>query len=315
MAEITAATVKELRDRTGAGMMDCKKALGETQGDMEAAIDWLRTKGLAAAAKKAGRTAAEGLVAVAVAGTRGAVVEVNSETDFVAKNEQFQEFVRTVAGIALATGSDVDALKAAAWPAGGTVEEKLTGNIATIGEHQSLRRAAILEVGDGVVVSYVHNAVTAGLGKIGVLVALESNGDKAALETLGKQLAMHIAAANPLALRGEDLDADKVERERAIAAEKAKESGKPENIVEKMVEGAIAKFRKEMAFLSQLFVMDNKTKVEDVVAAEAKKVGAPINVAGFVRFQLGEGIEKKESDFAAEVAAASGVGAKAEPVA
>ncbi|MEA3004511.1 MAG: elongation factor Ts [Sphingomonadales bacterium] len=315
MAEITAATVKELRERTGAGMMDCKKALGENQGDMEAAIDWLRTKGLAAAAKKAGRTAAEGLVGVAVRGTKGAVVEVNSETDFVAKNEQFQEFVRTVAGLALDTGSDVEALKAAAWPAGGTVEEKLTANIATIGEHQSLRRAALLEVGDGVVVSYVHNAAAPGLGKIGVLVALESAGGKAALEALGKQLAMHIAAANPLALRGEDLDSDMVERERAIAAEKAKESGKPENIVEKMVEGAIAKFRKEMAFLSQLFVMDNKTRVEDVVAAEAKKVGAPIAVAGFIRFQLGEGIEKKESDFAAEVAAASGVGARAEPVA
>ncbi|MBV9884695.1 MAG: elongation factor Ts [Sphingomonadaceae bacterium] len=308
MAEITAATVKELRERTGAGMMDCKKALGETSGDMEAAIDWLRTKGLAAAAKKAGRQAAEGLVGVAVRGTRGAVVEVNSETDFVAKNEQFQDFVRTVSQLALDTGSEVSALASAAWPAGGTVEEKLTANIATIGENQSLRRAAILEVGDGVVVSYVHNAVSAGLGKIGVLVALESTGDKAALETLGKQLAMHIAAANPLALRGEDLDADLVERERSIASDKAKESGKPDNIVEKMVEGAIAKFRKEMAFLSQLFVMDNKTKVEDVVASHAKQVGAPIQVAGFVRFQLGEGIEKKESDFAAEVAAASGVG-------
>jgi elongation factor Ts len=315
MAEITAATVKELRERTGAGMMDCKKALGETSGDMEAAIDWLRTKGLAAAAKKAGRTAAEGLVGVAVSGTRGTVVEVNSETDFVAKNEQFQEFVRTVAQLALKTGSNVETLKTAAWPSGGTVDEKLTNNIATIGENQSLRRAGLLEVGDGVVVSYVHNAVTAGLGKIGVLVALESAGDKGALETLGKQLAMHIAAANPLALRGEDLDPSLVERERSIAQEKAKESGKPENIVEKMVEGAIAKFRKEMTFLSQLFVMDNKTKVEDVVAAEANKVGAPIQVAGFVRFQLGEGIEKKESDFAAEVAAASGVGAKAEPVA
>jgi elongation factor Ts len=315
MAEITAATVKELRERTGAGMMDCKKALGETQGDMEAAIDWLRTKGLAAAAKKAGRQAAEGLVGVAVRGTKGAVVEVNSETDFVAKNEQFQEFVRTVSNLALDTGSDVDALKAAAWPAGGTVEEKLTANIATIGENQSLRRAALIEVGDGVVVSYVHNAVSAGLGKIGVLVALESSGDKAALEALGKQLAMHIAAANPLALRGEDLDAGLIDRERAIAAEKAKESGKPENIVEKMVEGALAKFRKEMAFLSQLFVIDNKTRIEDVVAAEAKKVGAPIAVAGFVRFQLGEGIEKQTSDFAAEVAAASGVGQKPETVA
>ena len=314
MAEITAASVKELRERTGAGMMDCKKALGETQGDMEAAIDWLRTKGLAAAAKKAGRQAAEGLVGVAVRGTKGAVVEVNSETDFVAKNEQFQAFVRTVAGLALDTGSDVEALKAAQWPAGGTVEEKLTANIATIGENQSLRRAALLEVGDGVVVSYVHNAVSGGLGKIGVLVALESTGDKAALEALGKSLAMHIAAANPLALRGEDLDAGLIGRERAIASEKAKESGKPENIIEKMVEGALAKFRKEMAFLSQLFVMDNKTKVEDVVAAEAKKVGAPIAVAGFVRFQLGEGIEKQTSDFAAEVAAASGVPQKPETV-
>ncbi|MEA3039318.1 MAG: elongation factor Ts [Sphingomonadales bacterium] len=315
MAEITAASVKELRERTGAGMMDCKKALGETQGDMEAAIDWLRTKGLAAAAKKAGRTAAEGLVGVAVRGTRGAAVEVNSETDFVAKNEQFQEFVRTVAGLALDTGSDVDALKAAQWPAGGTVEEKLTSNIATIGENQSLRRAALLEVGDGVVVSYVHNAVSPGLGKIGVLVALESTGDKAALEALGKQLAMHIAAANPLALRGEDLDAAMIERERSIATEKAKESGKPADIVAKMVDGAIAKFRKEMAFLSQLFVIDNKTRIEDVVAGHAKQIGAPITIPGFVRFQLGEGIEKKESDFAAEVAAASGVGQKPEPVA
>ncbi|MEA3049068.1 MAG: elongation factor Ts [Sphingomonadales bacterium] len=315
MAEITAASVKELRERTGAGMMDCKKALGETQGDMEAAIDWLRTKGLAAAAKKAGRTAAEGLVGVAVRGTRGAAVEVNSETDFVAKNEQFQEFVRTVAGLALDTGGDVDALKAAQWPAGGTVEEKLTSNIATIGENQSLRRAALLEVGDGVVVSYVHNAVSPGLGKIGVLVALESTGDKAALEALGKQLAMHIAAANPLALRGEDLDAAMIERERSIATEKAKESGKPADIVAKMVDGAIAKFRKEMAFLSQLFVIDNKTRIEDVVAGHAKQIGAPITIPGFVRFQLGEGIEKKESDFAAEVAAASGVGQKPEPVA
>jgi elongation factor Ts len=315
MAEITAANVKELRERTGAGMMDCKKALGETQGDMEAAIDWLRTKGLAAAAKKAGRTAAEGLVGVAVRGTRGAVVEVNSETDFVAKNEQFQEFVHTVAGLALDTGSDVEALKSAAWPAGGTVEEKLTANIATIGENQSLRRAALLEVGDGVVISYVHNSVSPGLGKIGVLVALESTGDKAALEALGKQLAMHIAAANPLALRGEDLDSAMIERERSIATEKAKESGKPADIVAKMVDGAIAKFRKEMAFLSQLFVIDNKTKIEEVVAGHSKQIGAPIAIPGFVRFQLGEGIEKKESDFAAEVAAVSGVGNKPEPVA
>jgi elongation factor Ts len=313
MAEITAAAVKELRERTGAGMMDCKKALGETQGDMEAAIDWLRTKGLAAAAKKAGRTAAEGLVGVAVAGTRGAVVEVNSETDFVAKNEQFQEFVRTVAELALTGSGNVEGLLAASWPSGGTVEEKLTANIATIGENQSLRRSAVLQVSDGVVVSYVHNSVAPGLGKIGVLVALESGADRAGLETLGKQLAMHIAAANPQALTGEELDPGLIERERAIAAEKARESGKPADIVERMVEGAIAKFRKENALLSQLFVMDNKTKVGDVVAAAGKQAGAAVDVKAYVRFQLGEGVEKKESDFAAEVAAASGVN-KPEPV-
>ena len=314
MAEITAATVKELRERTGAGMMDCKKALGETGGDMEAAIDWLRTKGLAAAAKKAGRVAAEGLIGVAELGTMVAAVEVNSETDFVAKNEQFQDFVRNVAQIALATGGDVDELARAQYPGGGTVGEALTGNIATIGENQSLRRAARLEVQQGVVVSYVHNAVKPGLGKIGVLVALDSEADRGELEALGRQLAMHIAAANPLALRGEDLDSDLVERERSIALEKAKESGKPDNIVEKMVEGALAKFRKENALLSQLFVIDNKTKIEDVVTAEAKRLGKDVTLKGFVRFQLGEGIEKKESDFAAEVAAASGVG-KPEPVA
>ena len=314
MAEITAAAVKELRERTGAGMMDCKKALGETQGDMEAAIDWLRTKGLAAAAKKAGRTAAEGLVGVAVAGNRGAVVEVNSETDFVAKNEQFQEFVRTVADLALQGSGNVENLLSASWPAGGTVQEKLTSNVATIGENQSLRRTAVLQVNDGVVVSYVHNSVAPGLGKIGVLVALESAADKGALESLGKQLAMHIAAANPQALTGVELESATIERERSTAAEKAKESGTPDAIVEKMVEGAIAKFRKENALLSQLFVMDNKTKVEDVVAAAGKQAGATITISAFVRFQLGEGIEKKESDFAAEVAAASGVG-KVEPVA
>ncbi|HEX2763700.1 MAG TPA: translation elongation factor Ts [Allosphingosinicella sp.] len=308
MAEITAATVKELRERTGAGMMDCKKALGETQGDMEAAIDWLRAKGLAAAAKKAGRTAAEGLVGVAVAGNRGAVVEVNSETDFVAKNEQFQEFVRIAAQLALDGSGTVENLLAAGYPGGGTVEEKLTANIATIGENQSLRRSAVLQVPQGVVVSYVHNAVTPGLGKIGVLVALESEGEAEALTQLGKQLAMHIAAANPQALRGEDLDPSLIERERAIASEKASESGKPAEIVAKMVEGSIAKFRKENALMSQLFVMDNKTKVEDVIAGEAKRIGSAVALNAFVRFQLGEGIEKKESDFAAEVAAASGVG-------
>ncbi len=307
MAELTAATVQELRERTGAGLMDCTKALGETGGDLEAAIDWRRTKGLAAAAKKAGRTAAEGLVGVAVQGKKGAVVEVNSETDFVAKNEQFQEFVRTVAELALTGSGTVEGLLAAEWPAGGSVQEKLTGNIATIGENQSLRRSAVLQVAEGVVVSYVHNAAAPGLGKIGVLVALESTGDTAQLEQLGKQLAMHIAAANPLALTGGELDPATIERERAIATEKAGESGKPADIVAKMVDGAIAKYRKENALLSQLFVMDNKTKVEDVVKAEGKKLGASVELKAYVRFQLGEGIEKKENDFAAEVAAASGI--------
>ncbi|URD61648.1 translation elongation factor Ts [Sphingomonas sp. KRR8] len=307
MAEITAASVKELRERTGAGMMDCKKALAENNGEMEASVDWLRAKGLAAAAKKSGRTAAEGLVGVAVSGTRGAVVEVNSETDFVAKNEQFQEFVREVSQLALQTGGDVEALKGAAYPGGGTVEEKLTNNIATIGENQSLRRAALLEVAEGAVVSYVHNAVAPNMGKIGVLVALEGSAPAETLNALGKQLAMHIAAANPLALHADELDAELLERERAIANEKAKESGKPANIVEKMVEGAIAKFKKESALLSQLFVMDNKTPVSDVVSQAGKDAGAPVHLKAFIRFQLGEGIEKAQSDFAAEVAAASGV--------
>jgi elongation factor Ts len=314
MAEITAATVKELRERTGAGMMDCKKALAETNGEMEAAVDWLRAKGLAAAAKKAGRTAAEGLVGVAVEGHRGAVVEVNSETDFVAKNEIFQDFVRNVAKLALEHGLDVEALGAAAYPSGGTVGEALTENIAKIGENQSLRRAAVLEVSEGAVVSYVHNQVTPGLGKIGVLVALESNAPAGLLATLGKQIAMHVAAAHPLALAAEDLPAELIERERSIAMEKAKESGKPANIVEKMVEGGLAKFRKENALLTQLFVIDNKTPVAEVVASAAKEAGAAIQLTGFARFQLGEGIEKKQDDFAAEVAAAAGV-KKDEPVA
>jgi elongation factor Ts len=307
MAEVTAAMVKELRETSGAGMMDCKKALGETAGDMEAAIDWLRTKGLATAAKKAGRTAAEGLVGVTTSGTRGAVVEVNSETDFVAKNEQFQSFVRDVTALALESGAKgIDDLKAARL-GDVSVEEKLTANIATIGENQSLRRLAVVAVNEGAVVSYVHNAAAPGLGKIGVLVALEGNAPTAAIETLGKQLAMHIAAASPSALHEEGLDEALVSRERAIAMEKAAESGKPENVVEKMVEGAVAKFRKENALMSQLFVMDNKTKIADVVAAAAKQSGGSIALVDYVRFQLGEGIEKAESDFAAEVAAASGV--------
>jgi elongation factor Ts len=314
MADITAATVKELRERTSAGMMDCKKALAETNGDMEAAIDWLRAKGLSAAAKKAGRTASEGLVGVVVEGNRGAVVEVNSETDFVAKNEVFQDFVSNVAKLALEKGTDVEALGAAQYPGGGTVQEKLTDNIAKIGENQSLRRAAVLEVGEGAVVPYVHNKVAEGLGKIGVLVALESAAPADTLTQLGKQIAMHVAAAHPLALTADDLDAGLIERERSIALEKAKESGKPQNIVEKMVEGGLAKFRKEHALTTQLFVMDGKTPVAEVVASAAKDAGTGIELKGFIRFQLGEGIEKKQEDFAAEVAAAAGT-SKAEPVA
>jgi len=307
MAEITAAAVKDLRERSGAGMMDCKKALTENGGDMEAAIDWLRTKGLATAAKKSSRTAAEGLVGVAVEGKKGAAVEVNSETDFVAKNDQFQDFVRTVSKLALTTGDDVGALAAAAYPGGGTVQEKLTANVATIGENQQLRRVKTVSVNEGAVVSYVHNAAGAGIGKIGVLVALEGSAPVDKIETLGKSLAMHIAAASPLALHEEGLDAALVDRERAIAAEKAAESGKPANIIEKMVEGAVAKFRKESALLNQIFVMDNKTKIADVIQAAAKEAGGTIALTDYVRFQLGEGIVKETSDFAAEVAAAAGV--------
>ncbi|SFP38657.1 translation elongation factor Ts [Sphingomonas rubra] len=307
MADITAAMVKDLREKSGAGMMDCKKALNETAGDMDAAMDWLRTKGLAAAAKKSSRTAAEGLVGVATAGTKGAAVEVNSETDFVAKNDQFQQFVREITQVALATGDDVEALKAEKMPSGTTVEEVLTNNIATIGENQSLRRARRLEVSQGAVVSYVHNQQSAGLGKIGVLVALESDASDEVLQGLGKQLAMHIAAAFPKALNEEDLDEAEIERERAIATEKAAESGKPADIIAKMVEGGIAKYRKEHALVSQLFVMDGKTKISDVVAKAGKDAGTTIVLKDYVRFQLGEGIEKEASDFAAEVAAASGV--------
>ncbi|TZG29100.1 translation elongation factor Ts [Sphingomonas montanisoli] len=306
MAEITAAAVKDLREKSGAGMMDCKKALTETNGDMDAAIDWLRTKGLATAAKKSSRTAAEGLVGVAVEGTRGAAVEVNSETDFVAKNEQFQDFVRTVSKLALGTGNEIEALAAAAYPGGeGSVADKLTSNVATIGENQTLRRAKVVEVSQGAVVPYVHNAAAPGLGKIGVLVALEGDAPVADMEALGKQIAMHIAAAFPQALTEDGLDAGAIERERAIAAEKAAESGKPANIIEKMVEGAVAKYRKENALISQIFVMDNKTPIAQVIAAAAKAAGGSITLKDYVRFQLGEGIEKETSDFAAEVAAAA----------
>lgn len=301
----TAADVKNLRERTGAGMMDCKKALDETGGDLEAAVDALRARGLAAAAKKSSRTAAEGLVGVAVTGTKGVAVEVNSETDFVAKNDQFQDFVRKTTEVALGVaGDDVEALKAAAYPGGGTVGDALTNNVATIGENQQVRRMKTVEVAQGLVVPYMHNAAAPGLGKIGVLVALESEASADVLEALGKQIAMHIAAAFPLALNADDLDAELIARERKIAEEKAAESGKPEAVQAKMVDGAIAKYAKENALLSQVFVMDNKTPIQQVVDQAGKDAGAKIVLKDYVRFQLGEGIEKEVTDFAAEVAAA-----------
>jgi elongation factor Ts len=304
----TAADVKNLRERTGAGMMDCKKALDEAAGDFEAAVDALRAKGLAAAAKKSSRTAAEGLVGLAVSGTAGIAVEVNSETDFVAKNEQFQDFVRKATQVALdGSITEVEALKAAAYPDGETVGDKLTSNVATIGENQQLRRIKLVKVGAGLVVPYMHNAAAPNLGKIGVLVALESDAAADVLEPLGKQIAMHIAAAFPLALNADDLDAELISRERKIAAEKAAGSGKPAEVQAKMVDGAVAKYAKENALLSQLFVMDNKNTVQQVVDAAAKAAGAKIALVDYVRFQLGEGIEKEETDFAAEVAAAAGL--------
>ena len=305
MADFSVADVKKLREMTGAGMMDAKKALTEAGGDIEAAVDALRAKGLATAQKKSSRTAAEGLVGVAVEGTKGVAVEVNSETDFVAKNDQFQDFVRNTTAAALALGSeDVDALKAAPYATGGTVGDKLTDNVATIGENQQIRRIKTVSVPQGAIVSYMHNAAAEGLGKIGVLVALESDLSADVLEPFGKQIAMHIASMFPQALNADDLDADVIARERAIAAEKAAESGKPAEVQEKMVDGAIKKFAKENALLSQMFVMDNKTSVEDTVAKFGKDNGGSVKLVDYVRFQLGEGIEKEESDFAAEVAAA-----------
>ena len=300
---VTAALVKELREKSGAGMMDCKKALNETNGDMEAAIDWLRTKGLATAAKKSGRVASEGLVAFAVDGSRGAVIELNAETDFVARNTEFQEFASPLAGLALAAG-DIDALTAAAYPeTGRNVAEELTHKIATIGENMSLRRMAALSVGSGAVVSYMHNATAAGLGRIGVLVALESTAGVDVLEGLGKQIAMHIAATAPASLSVDDLDQDMVQRERDVLIEQAKASGKPQEIAEKMVEGRMKKYYKEVVLLEQVSVIDGETQISDVVAKAGKDAGAEIALTGFVRFNLGEGIEKEETDFAAEVAA------------
>jgi len=308
MAEITASLVKDLREKTGAGMMDCKKALTETAGDLEAAVDWLRKKGLAAAARKAGRIAAEGLVAVATAGTAGAVIELNAETDFVARNDKFQAAANTLAGLALAGSGDVEELKKAPWPgAGHDASAEITTLIATIGENMNLRRSARLEVSQGVVASYIHTALAPTLGKIGVLVALESAGDREELLKLGRQLAMQVAAARPEAVSTADLDPAKVERERAILADKARASGKPENIIPKMVEGGLRKYYEEVVLLEQNYVIDGESKVSKVLEAAAKTLGTPVKVAGFLRFALGEGIEKEQADFAAEVAAVSGV--------
>jgi elongation factor Ts len=309
MAEITASLVKELREKTGAGMMDCKKALTETSGDLEGAVDWLRKKGLAAAAKKAGRVAAEGLVAVATSDTVGAVVEVNSETDFVARNERFQAFANEVARQVLTGSGDLDTLQQAQYPESGrTIGEEVTHMVATIGENMNLRRIARIEVGSGAVASYVHNALAPNLGKIGVLVGLESTGDRDRLLELGKQIAMHIAAARPEALNIEDVDSSALDRERSVLADQARASGKPEEIIAKMVEGRLRKYYEEVVLLEQVYVIDGENKVRKVVENFAKEIGAPIKVVGFKRFVLGEGIEKEQSDFAAEVAAQANVG-------
>lgn len=305
MAKITAAMVKDLREKTGAGMMDCKTALTENDGDMEAAVDWLRTKGLASAAKKAGRVAAEGLVGLAADGNAGALVEVNSETDFVARNEQFQDMVTMIAKLAL-KADGADALAAMPYGSGDrSVAEQLTEMVGTIGENMVLRRSARVQVSDGAIGTYMHNAATPELGKIGVIVGLESSGDKAKLEDLGRKLAMHIAATNPIAVTQDDIDPAVIERERTVLSEQARESGKPAEIIDKMVEGRLHKFYAEVVLMSQVYVIDGESKVGDAIKAAEAEVGAPIKVAGFIRFALGEGIEKEEGDFAAEVAAAA----------
>jgi elongation factor Ts len=306
MAEITASMVKDLREKTGAGMMDCKKALNENDGNVEAAVDWLRTKGLSAAAKKSGRVAAEGLVAVATKGNKGAVVELNAETDFVARNEKFQAFLEKLALFVLENGvEDVEALKTTEMD-GKTVTDHITDLIATIGENMQLRRVAYVEVSEGVVAQYVHGALKDGLGKIGVLVALQSSGDAGKLENLGKQVAMHVAAARPEALNIADVDSAKLEREREVLAEQARASGKPEDIIQKMMEGRLRKYYEQVVLLEQTYVIDNENTVSQVLENASKDVGGDITLAGYVRFELGEGVEKEEGDFAAEVAAMAG---------
>jgi elongation factor Ts len=302
---ISAAQVKQLRDMTGAGMMDCKAALAETNGDMEAAVDWLRAKGIAKADKKAGRTAAEGLIGVAGNATSAVVVEVNSETDFVARAEGFQEIVRNVAAVALEVGGETEAVAAANYPGSDkSVVDAIKDAVGTIGENLSFRRSAKLSVSSGAVATYVHNAVADNLGKLGVLVAVETTGNADAARAFGKQVAMHVAATNPLALTAEEVDPAAVAREKAIFTEQARESGKPENIIEKMVEGRLRKFYEEVVLLKQAFVLNPDLTVEAALKAAEKEIGAPAKVTGFLRFALGEGIEKEETDFAAEVAAA-----------
>src|ERR1700682_1292884 len=305
MATITAAMVKDLRETTGAGMMDCKAALAENAGDMQAAIDWLRKKGRSKAAKKAGRVAAEGLIGVQTAGIKGVVVEVNSETDFVARNEQFQGLVKMIAWVALEVGPDTEKIKAAK-VGQVTVETAIADAIATIGENMTLRRAAALEVGKGVVSSYVHNAVIEGAGKMGVVVALESTGKTDELAALGRQLAMHVAAANPQALDPGGLDPAVVKREKDVLADKYREQGKPENVIEKIVESGLKTYYKEVCLLEQAFIHDSGKSVAQAVQEAEGKIGAPVKISGFVRYALGEGIDRQDTDFAAEVAAASG---------
>jgi elongation factor Ts len=305
MAAITASLVKELREKTGAGMMDCKKALTETDGDVEAAVDWLRAKGLSAVEKKSGRIAAEGLVAVSVDGAQGAVVEINSETDFVARNEDFQALVAEAADLGLKAEGDLDTLKAAQTAGGKSVEEAVNNAIATIGENMNLRRYAICNVSNGVIASYVHGAVKSGMGRIGVLVALESQGDAAKLADIGKQVAMHVAASAPKATTRDDVDPADIQREREVLTAQARESGRPDNIIEKMVEGRLRKFYEESVLTEQAFVIDPDKTVGAAVEEVAKEIGTPITVKGFVRMAIGEGVEKEESDFAAEVAAAA----------
>jgi len=295
---ITAQMVKELREKTGVGMMDCKTALNETNGDMEAAVDWLRTKGLAKAAKKAGRVAVEGLVGVASSDNRAAMIELNSETDFVARNDQFQSLVKAVTEAALKTDGAVESVLQAPMSGGTTVESAITSAVSTIGENMTLRRSAVLSVDQGVVASYVHAAMSPGLGKIGVLVGLKSPGDKARLTALGRQVAMHIAAASPLAVDAARIDPQTIARERAIFAEQAKESGKPESIIEKMVEGRLRKFYEESTLLKQAFVIDTERTVETVLKDAAKDLGGAVTVTDFVVFRLGEGAQREEAEAA-----------------